>query len=770
MVGWVQYVLPCHPALDLKVSVLTLRATEEWTAEWLQKLDHKFGDDGSFWISYEDLLKKYQAFDRTRLFSPGEWKMASIWTTLDISWAIDYHDTKFAFSLAKSGPVVIVFSQLDDRYFRGLQGQYRFELSFRVHKAGEEEYVVRSQNAYRMNRSVNVELDLEAGEYVVVVKIDAQRREYIMPAEEVVRAYAKDRREKLLRIGLAYDVAHSKGKIIKTSEEKEAREAYEKRRRERERKKWAKLIIEDKKNKKKAALREKMKTRRAREKMETRAQARADRKAARREARLKEKQPADAEEKNNNNDGSESEAVTKPGAAEDGTQKQSEDEDARTGDKPTGDKPAEETNATDGKESQAQGVSSANEDKKPEKTLSTGAEATNPASGKPQTEDTATQTPTEEKQAELEVCPVTESQQGTSSSSTEAGADTPDSSTISAKIEGDEGEDEEDYVTAAETDTEDRATPSTKGGPSTPKPAKSPASVATNKSIGVQTGPGLPMPSPSPLRQGPLPPHLQNMYLPPPPPPGAHYGHARGPPRDYSLPPHLRAAYAARCRPPGPPGPGPASELETESSSSGTEFDSDADDVSEVSEHDIDQVMENARAATRKSSPPKPPAADEEPPDEFEKNPWNAVGVFGLRVYYKMAAAEGRDGDEGVHLRVERPNPYVWDESSDEDNSNDEADDEREGEGKVDKEESKVLDVDDSAKDAVGEQPPTPSAEESGEGESKAESKAEESKSEESKAEESKDGEPKAKETEAVKVNTTDMEIPREGSVGDNVQ
>lgn len=118
--------------------------SKEWTAEWLQKLDHKFGDDGSFWISYDDLLKKYQAFDRTRLFD-STWKVASIWTTLDVPWTLDYHDTKFAFSILKAGPVVIVCSQLDERYFKGLEGQYRFELSFRLHKSGEEDYVVRSQ-------------------------------------------------------------------------------------------------------------------------------------------------------------------------------------------------------------------------------------------------------------------------------------------------------------------------------------------------------------------------------------------------------------------------------------------------------------------------------------------------------------------------------------------------------------------------------------------------------------------------------------------------
>ncbi|KAK2001573.1 calpain family cysteine protease [Colletotrichum falcatum] len=205
--------------------------SKEWTPEWLQKLQHTFGDDGAFWISYSDLLKKYNIFDATRLFGPG-WKVTSIWTTLSVPWTLDYHDTYFAFTISKPGPVVLVLAQLDDRYFRGLEGQYRFDLQFRLHKAGQEDYVVRSQASYRMNRSVNVELDLEAGSYEVLVKLDAVRNDQVLPIEHVIRKNAKARREKLIRMGLAYDLAHSKGKMVETSEEKAAREAHEKKHRE----------------------------------------------------------------------------------------------------------------------------------------------------------------------------------------------------------------------------------------------------------------------------------------------------------------------------------------------------------------------------------------------------------------------------------------------------------------------------------------------------------------------------------------------------------
>ncbi|KAJ4403522.1 hypothetical protein N0V85_005075 [Neurospora sp. IMI 360204] len=219
--------------------------SKEWTPEWLQKLGHRFGDDGAFWISYRDFLRKFQAFDRTRLFGP-DWKVTSIWTTLSVPWTLEYHDTKFAFTLAKPGPVVIVLSQLDDRYFRGLEGQYRFELNFRVHRAGEDDYLVRTQHSSRMNRSINVELDLDAGQYLVLVKIDATRNEWVLPTEDVVRNNARHHREKLLRIGLSYDLAHSKAKIKESSEEKAAREAHEQRKKEKQRESLRKAIMEEK--------------------------------------------------------------------------------------------------------------------------------------------------------------------------------------------------------------------------------------------------------------------------------------------------------------------------------------------------------------------------------------------------------------------------------------------------------------------------------------------------------------------------------------------
>jgi hypothetical protein len=195
--------------------------SEEWTPDWMHKLNHKFGDDGVFWISYKDLLRHYQHFDRTRLFGP-EWTVSQQWTSVNVPWSVDYLDTKFKIKLAKAGPVVIVLSQLDDRYYLGLEGQYEFNLQFRLHKDDEEEYIVRSNGTYYMKRSVSTELDLEAGSYTVLMKIKATRVPNPTP-DEVIRATCTKRREKLLATGLSYDLAHAKGQFREQEKERARR-------------------------------------------------------------------------------------------------------------------------------------------------------------------------------------------------------------------------------------------------------------------------------------------------------------------------------------------------------------------------------------------------------------------------------------------------------------------------------------------------------------------------------------------------------------------
>ena len=187
-----------------------------------EKLRHAtdtFGDDGVFWISYKDFLKHFPAINRVRLFDSG-WSVAQQWTCVNVPWTVDYLDTKFQFTVSEKGPVVVVLSQPDDRYFYGLRGRYLFSMHFRVCKAGEEDahWIVRSMhnsgNETIFTRSVSAEIeDLEPGTYDVIFKVTATRSPETLTAEEVVLKYAVDRKEKLLRVGRRFDYAQTKGNL-----------------------------------------------------------------------------------------------------------------------------------------------------------------------------------------------------------------------------------------------------------------------------------------------------------------------------------------------------------------------------------------------------------------------------------------------------------------------------------------------------------------------------------------------------------------------------
>lgn len=532
----------------------------------------------------------------------------------------------------------------------------------------------------RMNRSINVELELEAGDYVVVVKIDALRNEQIMPVEDVIRAFAKERREKLLRIGFAYDLAHSKGRPIETPEEKAARENYEKKKRDRERKKMAKLIMKQREEERKLTIRQTIKKKKATEKARARAKAREEKRQAKKEA----KEKAEEEQKKKRQ---EEEGADKPGG-----------ETTAPGD--AADAKIKGTESTDKLENKDNGAQEEPGDKKGDK-LEISCDDKSVADGSKDGND----------------------------SSTEPGENTPASSIMFERtpVEAEETQEEDAYVTAAEEEVESQPAtslekstgeeppPTPKASQSKPQKAvpepsadKARPSLHNHVDIGVQTGPGLPLP---PRAPGPPPGYI--FSAPPPPPPrGPSYGHPRA--QRHHLPPHLRAIPYASPPPPPPPQHHDASSSYFSDGSTDDAVE-DLDSVSEISEHEIDLYLEaqgKARAAAARAakanqpaSPPPPsgPSCEDEL-NEFEKDPWNAVGVFGLRVYYK---SDGGD-DEVVKLRVERPSQWVW-----EDDSDDEADDEKE-KGKADEakeareareeaNESQVLDIDDSGKDAVAE-------------------------------------------------------------------
>ncbi|CAD6445097.1 0a3ad54a-afdd-47ff-92a6-37352155be89 [Sclerotinia trifoliorum] len=191
--------------------------SKEFTPEAQIELNHKFGNDSVFWISYQDLLRKYQHFDRTRLFMDSpDWRLTQEWISVEVPWRSEF-EQKFMIVLKKESPIVLVMSQLDDRYFIGLRGQYTFRLQFRLHDINspdEEDYIVRSHGNYLMNRSVVTELkSLPAGTYTVFMMVIAERDKSRPSVEDVVREELRRREdnEKLAQVGTAYDLAHRKG-------------------------------------------------------------------------------------------------------------------------------------------------------------------------------------------------------------------------------------------------------------------------------------------------------------------------------------------------------------------------------------------------------------------------------------------------------------------------------------------------------------------------------------------------------------------------------
>lgn len=199
--------------------------SKEWNHEWIERLGHKFGDDGIFWIRYDDMLRKYKYLDRTRIFGPG-WHVAQQWTSVQVPWnTTDYQQTRFQIEVPEDTDAVIVLSQLDDRYFQGLQGKYNYTLQFRVEKDGDDDddYIARSPHTYELVRSNNVEVKLEKGKYSVLFKVEAKKTN-----RKDVEAVIRDniwRKEKLMQVGTLYDLAHQKGQQNMPAEKKPKTEA-----------------------------------------------------------------------------------------------------------------------------------------------------------------------------------------------------------------------------------------------------------------------------------------------------------------------------------------------------------------------------------------------------------------------------------------------------------------------------------------------------------------------------------------------------------------
>jgi hypothetical protein len=142
----------------------------------------------------KDFLNVWQEIQRTLIFD-STWVMSSQWLHVslpfpsvsafsfgDISckydsgihWVTIPDDFKWflvTFSLPAPSPVVIVFNKYNTRYFKDIQGPCIWNLDFILAREGETEPLAESSYSSFYTRGVNVELDLEPGNYVVLVSL-----------------------------------------------------------------------------------------------------------------------------------------------------------------------------------------------------------------------------------------------------------------------------------------------------------------------------------------------------------------------------------------------------------------------------------------------------------------------------------------------------------------------------------------------------------------------------------------------------------------------
>ncbi|KAG9567288.1 cysteine proteinase, partial [Aureobasidium melanogenum] len=216
---------------------------EEWNAELVEQLKFDFKDPGVFWVTLDNFLRYFDSIQRTRLFDET-WTLTQQWTSVEVpAEAATYLETIFEITLSQSGPVVIVLAQPDVTYFQGLQGRYTYYLHFRVYNVNDEtKFLARSMHVasgnYTNTRSVSVDLDLEAGTYNILIKIEPTRMPY-RTAESVIETEAPYRKQKLLQVGRNFELAHAKGKL--REKEVEVRKQKKEQAREKTREQQAKM-------------------------------------------------------------------------------------------------------------------------------------------------------------------------------------------------------------------------------------------------------------------------------------------------------------------------------------------------------------------------------------------------------------------------------------------------------------------------------------------------------------------------------------------------
>lgn len=86
--------------------------------------------------------------------------------------AFTLHHPLDKFTLSNPSNTVIVLSQLDSRYYRDVAGRASWTMDFTLVKEGEKVPLADSAHSEFYLRSVHLEIELEAGTYIVYVRLD----------------------------------------------------------------------------------------------------------------------------------------------------------------------------------------------------------------------------------------------------------------------------------------------------------------------------------------------------------------------------------------------------------------------------------------------------------------------------------------------------------------------------------------------------------------------------------------------------------------------
>ncbi|KAJ3241269.1 hypothetical protein HDU81_001254 [Chytriomyces hyalinus] len=167
----------------------------EWTPEWMQILNHTFGDDGKFWMEYDDVLRQFDYLGKGTLFD-NTWSVNKSHAELEAAFPAEFSPTVFDVSVTKDGPAFIVLSQVDSRYFFRLEGEYKYDLTFKILELvqGEDGTVKEADFAHPptttfsfLSRSTFIEFPhLPKGNYRIYPKVMAEAMHKAKSLDEVI--------------------------------------------------------------------------------------------------------------------------------------------------------------------------------------------------------------------------------------------------------------------------------------------------------------------------------------------------------------------------------------------------------------------------------------------------------------------------------------------------------------------------------------------------------------------------------------------------------